>query len=296
MRRPRATGAILAMAGAIAAVLAPRAGRADDGIAPRFGDNQHFTVDPVVDGTLITGGAVFSLLLDAVLNSGEIKPTIPGSPDVVNSFDRSAITQTVNPHAGTYSNYGLWTAYAFAILDPILSGVRDGRSAMLVDALMYAESITMTWTLTAATKIAVRRPRPIDYTTCAESTTGSCTSNTDLQLSFFSGHTADTAAITATASYLAFMRSGPRSPRPWITLAAGTALTGFVAYMRVTSGEHFPTDVIVASMAGAGIGILVPHFHRRPHYHHQELDAPPVWIGYAPALGEGGSITLGARF
>jgi len=46
----------------------------------------------------------------------------------------------------------------------------------------------------------------------------------------------------------------------------------------------------MGSLAGAGIGVLVPHLHRRPHYHDQELETPPVIIGYAPAPGGGGSM------
>ena len=73
-------------------------------------------------------------------------------------------------------------------------------------------------------------------------------------------------------------------------------LTGFVAYERVRSGNHFPTDVIMASMAGGGIGVLVPHLHRRAHYHDNELEAPQVWIGFAPETRGGGQLTLGGRF
>ena len=69
------------------------------------------------------------------------------------------------------------------------------------------------------------------------------------------------------------------------------AATALVSYWRVRSGEHFPTDVIMGSVAGAGVGVLVPHFHRRPHYHDHELESPPVFIGYTPAPS-GGSLTL----
>jgi undecaprenyl-diphosphatase len=95
-------------------------------------------------------------------------------------------------------------------------------------------------------------------------------------------------AIGATATYLAFVRS-PHSPRPWITLGVATALTAFVSYERVRAGDHFPTDVIAGAMAGAAIGILVPHLHR-----HKD-EAPPVWIGVAPAPG-GGSLSLQGLF
>jgi len=281
-----------------AVVGAPSVVRADEAGPPHLPDNRHFTIDPIIDGMLITGGATFDVLLAMILSSNEIRPQPPGSPDNLPSIDRGTVTQKIDPHANTYSNVGLWTAYAFAALDPILSGVRDGRNALFVDAILYAESLELTGAFTQATKIGVRRPRPIDYANCSDPQTADpakC-SSTDMQLSFFSGHASATGAVAGTATYLAFARSGPRSPRPWITLAAGALLTSFVSYERVRSGEHFPTDVIMGSLAGAGIGVLVPHLHRRPHYHENDLETPPVLIGYAPTPGGGGSVTMQMKF
>ena len=96
---------------------------------------------------------------------------------------------------------------------------------------------------------------------------------------------ATTAAVAATASYLAFARA-PGTPRPWITMGVGAAVTTVTCVGRVRSGEHFPTDVIAGAMAGFGIGILVPHSHR--------AEAPtqrPIWIGAAP-IDDGGIITV----
>jgi undecaprenyl-diphosphatase len=274
--------------------LGPELGaRAEEAPPPRLPDNQHFTVDPVVDGVVIVGGATFDVMLNLILSTGEIKP-LPPSADAEThllSIDRIAVTQTPSGNASKYSNIGLAAACAYAVIDPLVSGVRDGRRALAVDGIMYAESIAITLALTDITKIAVRRPRPVDYAACSGMTTTSECTQTDVQLSFFSGHASTTAAITATATYLAFIRSSWRRPRPWLTLAGGTALTALVSYWRVRSGEHFPTDVIMGATAGAGVGVLVPHFHRRPHYHDHEFEAPPVIIGYAPAPG-GGAMTL----
>ncbi len=275
------------------ALLSAAPASAADPSAP-LGEGQHFVVDPVSDGLLIAGGGGFSILLSLVLGTGEIQPTTPGNPNLLLSIDRGAVTQTIDKNAATYSDVALYTAVGYAVLDSVLSGFRDGGDALLVDAVMYAESVSLTEALTDITKIAVRRPRPIDYVNCWNFQTnqpigtGSCRSSTDLELSFFSGHAATVASIGATATYLAFVRS-PRTPRPWITLGAATALTAFVSYERVRSGNHFPTDVIAGSMAGAAVGVLVPHLHR-----HKE-EPPPVWIGAAPSPG-GGSVTLGGVF
>jgi membrane-associated phospholipid phosphatase len=273
----------------------PPSGRA----SPELEEGQHFTLDPVSDGALTAGGFGFAFLLGAVLSTGEISPPAPsvGASSLL-PIDRVAVTQKIDPHAATYSNIGLYTAIAFAVADPVLSGVRDGTDALLVDAFMYAESGSLAMTLTDITKIAVRRPRPIDYINCppVKNSNGSGTmanpgpgcNSTDLGLSFFSGHAAGVAAIGATATYLAFIRS-PHSPRPWITLGVATALTAFVSYERVRAGQHFPTDVIAGSMAGAAIGVLVPHLHR-----HKE-EAVPVWVGVTPAPA-GGSLSVTGCF
>jgi hypothetical protein len=292
-------GLLFASVAAITIASAPARARADDPTPesiPHLGDGEHFTIDPVVDGVLIAGGIGFTELLGLVLSTGEIRPVPPGDWHKLLSIDRGAVTQTIDPNANLYSNIGLYAAYGYAVLDPILSGVRSGRRAALVDAIMYGESIALTQAFTLATKIGVRRPRPIDYVNCGDgSTTGGC-ADTDLQLSFFSGHASTTGAISATATYLAFVRSGPRQPRPWITLGVGLALTAFVSYERVRSGEHFPTDVIMGSMAGAAIGVLVPHFHHRPHIQERSYCAPPVWIGFEPRSNGSGAFTLSGRF
>ena len=296
MKTSRVLGPVVAATVLLASIRARAQEEPSLKAVPHLAEGEHFTVDPVVDGLLIVGGATFAEILSLILSTGEIKPTPPGKPETLLSIDRVAITQTIDPNAGMRSNFGVYGAYAYAVLDPILSGVRSGPRAALVDGVMYAESIAITQAFTGATKIGVRRPRPIDYQHCQVSTTGEC-ANTDMQLSFFSGHASTTGAISATATYLAFIRSGPRAARPWITLGVGTLLTTFVSYERVRAGEHFPTDVIMGSLAGAGIGVLVPHFHHRPHYEEKSYCAPPVWIGFQSIPGgTGGAVTLGGGF
>jgi undecaprenyl-diphosphatase len=262
--------------------------------APALEPGQHFVLDPVADGAVTAVGFGFSFLLGEVLSTGEITPpTISVPASSLLSIDRSAVTQTIDTSAATFSDVGLYSAIGFAVLDPVLSGFRDGWDAALVDGFMYAESGSLALMLTDVTKIAVRRPRPIDYIRCPVQPDGEPNANpdcksTDLGLSFFSGHAAAVSSIGATATYIAFVRD-PHSPRPWITLLVSTALTSFVSIERVRAGEHFPTDVIAGALAGAGIGVLVPHLHR----HIQE--APPVWVGVESVPG-GGTVGLQGRF
>lgn len=244
--------------------------------------NAPFQIDAISDGALIAAGAGYGGVLELILSTGEIRPQRPVDPSALLGIDSIAVKQTFDPGASTRSNYGLYAALAFAVVDPILSGFRDGRSAALVDAVLYAESLSLTFALTDLAKIAVRRPRPSAYVAQAQldqkyGPNGPSITDTDQSLSFFSGHAAICAATTATASYLAFTRA-PGTWRPWVTLIAGTLLTAGVGYERVRAGAHFPTDVIAGALAGAGVGLIVPHLHRRATVAHQS-----VWIGLGPA-------------
>jgi membrane-associated phospholipid phosphatase len=71
-------------------------------------------------------------------------------------------------------------------------------------------------------------------------------------------------------------------------MGVGAALTTFVSVERVRGGAHFPTDVIAGAIAGAGIGIIVPHLHRS-----EELKQRRVWVGYTPESNAGGTVQLG---
>jgi hypothetical protein len=256
--------------------------RADDPEA----DRGHLTVDPVADGAVIATGAGFSTLLGLVISTGEIQPLKAGSESALLGIDRIAVTQKIDPNAGLYSDIGLYGAVGFAALDSLSSGLQHRWNATLVDAVMYSESLTLALAFDDIVKIAVRRPRPIDY--APENANN--TTNTDLALSFFSGHAAVVAAMSATATYLAFVHS-PRSPRPWITLAAGTLLTAFVGYERIRAGEHFPTDIMMGALGGAATGVLVPHMHRT------KSASAPVWIDLAPASrGTGASLGVHGLF
>jgi membrane-associated phospholipid phosphatase len=255
-----------------------------------------FAADPVSDGAIIVGAAAFAGILDLINGTGEVRPQ-QISPTFERSqllgIDRGAILQAVDPHARTYSNIGLATAVGYALLDPILSGVREQSvQAGLVEALIYAEAMSLTWGVTNLTKIAVRRPRPrayIDAVAHRGDPTYSA-SDTDSSLSFFSGHASLTASIAATATYLAFVRS-PGTPSPWFTLGASVALTTFVSVERVRAGAHFPTDVIAGAIAGSGIAVLVAHLHRN-----EQAEPRRFWLGFAPEGSGGGSIQAGGAF
>ncbi len=268
--------------------------QADDGTVPTSVDV--FEVDPVADGSMILGAAAFASLLDLIESTGEIRPQ-QIAPDFdrgkLLSIDRGAISQNIDPGARRVSNVGLGLAAGYAVLDPILNGFRakSVRTAV-VDAMLFAEAMSLTWGVTNLAKIAVRRPRPRAYIDAEANRDDLTYSNTvtDSSLSFFSGHASMTASISATATYLAFARS-PGTAWPWVTLGASTALTTCVSIERVRAGAHFPTDVIAGSTAGAVVGTLVTHLH-----HRVSKEPVQLWIGFEPAGASGGVGRVGGVF
>ena len=257
-----------------------------------------FDSDPLADGAIIGISLGAAGLLSLINGTGEVRPQqVPQNFDRQNllGIDRGALSQNVDGNAATYSSFGLYAAVAFAVVDPILTGFReDSLQAGLVDGVMYAETMSLTYGITNFVKVAVRRPRPSAYLEAEanKNNPNYANTNTDSSLSFFSNHASMVASVGATATYLAFARSRSLL-RPMITLVLATAVTTFTSIERVRAGEHFPTDVIAGSIAGAGVGIIVPHLHRS-----EDIKQRRMWVGFAPVErgAEGGSLTLSGYF
>jgi undecaprenyl-diphosphatase len=267
---------------------------------PKVPGRVTFDIDPIADGVIIGISFGFTLVLSQLKSTGEIRPQ-----QIARDFDRNdllpidqpVVTAKHHASAGTWSNVGSTAAIVYAVVDPMLSAYREqSLQTGLVDLMLYAETLALTQATTNLVKLAVRRPRPTAYREAEANRDNPDYSNvvTDSALSFFSGHAATTASLSATATYLAFARS-PSSWRAWVTLVAGTSVTTFVSVQRVRAGKHFPTDVIAGAVAGAGIGIMVPHLHRTA-----EVRQLPVWVGYAPGARElgrpSGTLTINGVF
>jgi len=204
-----------------------------------------YKLDWITDGGLVGMSAGFLLFSQMLIRSGALSPQAPEDPDLLPDLDRHfAQEDTARNWHRHLSDAGAGFALSYALLDGIFSGPEE--------ATLYLESALLNLSLANLVKLSARRPRPRSYLDGANT-------ETDSALSFYSGHTALTAGLSATASYLAFQRS---SRWRWYTLAGGLFLTALVGSQRVQAREHFPTDVFAGALMGSGIGLLLPHLHR----------------------------------
>ncbi len=177
-------------------------------------------------------------------------------PSKINSFDRGAVYNNSST-AREYSNYALFSG---ALLPLYFLTNHHTRADFFPLLIMGTEVFTITSTLTLNSKFAFNRTRPLAY-----NPTFSNELRTDetSKLSFFSGHTAQTAGFSffmakVITDYHPNMRTGGKIGI-WSFAVALPAVTG---YFRIKGGKHFNSDVITGFAVGATIGWLVPQLHK----------------------------------
>jgi membrane-associated phospholipid phosphatase len=146
----------------------------------------------------------------------------------------------------------------------------NGSPKSLTPAIIVGESILASSALNQLTKSILRRPRPFTYAN------GSASGEADR--SFYSGHT--TMAFAAVTSSLIMLRElHPDSSAPLWLGALGLAGATTVGALRVTSGQHFPTDVLVGALTGIAVGWAVPMLHKKAPNLKLSVGASGVAIG-----------------
>lgn len=133
----------------------------------------------------------------------------------------------------------------------------------LVPAVIVAESGLLASGLTNTVKELVRRPRPYLYDPVLADR---YTPGPDDRLSFWSGHTANMAALTFSAACVV-QRSDAAPGMKTATWATAAAVPACMGLLRMRAGRHFPTDVLAGYAIGAAVGFLVPYVHRTQEKH-----------------------------
>jgi len=148
------------------------------------------------------------------------------------------------------------------LLLPFLTALTSRSSRIIKeDMIMYFESALVTQGLIELTKSIVNRPRPYAYRAA-----DGATLSRNASRSFISGHSA-AAFQGAVFAATVFQKRNPDSPLIIPVWAAGLTLATATAVFRVTSGNHFPSDVLAGAVVGSLIGWLIPTLHTKDTLH-----------------------------
>jgi hypothetical protein len=163
--------------------------------------------------------------------------------DEVNFFDKNALYA----YDQTQKDYSDYTAYATLLTAGWLAYDNEEfwTNMLVLSEVLIAQDAVGKWT-----KSLSKRYRPLAYDDNLEM--DKRTQKNSLR-SFYSLHTS-TAFAAATFGYFLRYQSVGHSWSYGLALYGTAAATG---YLRVTSGQHFPTDVMVGALAGSAISYFI---------------------------------------
>jgi len=173
----------------------------------------------------------------------------------INGFDRFFMF-SYNETLDKISDYGV---YGMLIL-PALSIIGNFNAhTLLTYGIMYTEAFLLTYGTKDLLKNCINRFRPYMYEGGIPNGLES-----DFHNSFPSGSTS-LAFLAATFLTTTFSMEHPESKWKLPIIIGSYTLAVSVATMRITSGSHFMTDVLVGAAIGSFYGWVIPFLHQRQH-------------------------------
>ncbi len=170
----------------------------------------------------------------------------------INSFDRGAVRSF---RGATASDIAMGVSVAMPF---ILLADRKLREEWKAIGVMWGETLLLQSGVNGIVKSLTKRTRPYVYD---PNTPLDRKTDRDARLSFYSGHTGTSAAMSFLTARILSDRVSDKRTRIVIWSAAAV-YPAVVGILRVESGRHFPSDVIAGYLVGATIGYVVPGLHR----------------------------------
>jgi len=161
----------------------------------------------------------------------------------INSFDRCAASW----YNSDFDKASDFTLLAGALI-PVFVSLDKNDTKFVEDMLIYGEILALQAGVAAWSKALVKRERPYMYN---EDVLEQKKTDEDAQFSFYSLHTSTAFSAATYGSYLYEKKGGDNPTFFW---AANLTLASLTAGLRIASGEHFPTDVIVGALVGSSLG------------------------------------------
>ena len=218
---------------------------------------------PAIDGPLVVSAGAYAISSLWLLPDRPVLAVdVTGEPL---AFDRGPagkpegdgavpLASDAFSYGGTF--VGLIAAPVYGALDVGPDGSRGGARGALTHGVIFAESVTLTVTLTDIIKTASRRPRP--YTRAP----GFEWEEADDQMSFPSGHTSTSGALSFSFTHQIVRTQDLSVGGRVAAYGIATAYTATTGALRVSAAKHYPSDVLIGGLLGATMGIVVPELHR----------------------------------
>ena len=215
---------------------APETARAVDLMRPLDGGERvPFRIVPAIDLALMGLG----LSVVAGLKFTAAPPPADRPPETLWDLDAPIVTWGVHDEALWTSDLAVSTAVAAATADAAVSAGRDDVEAGAVKFTLYAQSVMTTLALTEIAKQSFQRPRPCTHQPARRLRPhlGCGPDDKDAYLSFFSGHSATAAALSATATTLSYGDDG-FGTRTAVTLAACSSAARLARSSRICTARR----------------------------------------------------------
>lgn len=217
--------------------------------------------DGIISATLLAGATSYFILQqnNTPLTSSDISGLNPGS---IHPFDRNTAA-VYNPNHAKISKQiaavGVIGAVGMQGITVLAASAfsQSYKNHVAIAASMWIQTNIAAYVGAGISKSMTHRVRPFVYNANVpfdEKVT------VDAQQSFFSRHTALTAANTFLAAHVVSSYYTPSS-FTYSVWTAAALIPAAVGYFRVSSGEHFPSDVIAGYTYGAACGLIIPFVH-----------------------------------
>lgn len=249
-------------------------GQQNDSVSNENKSKQHvYRVKWYIDAPIIVGGLVSNYYGVRVLKGkkGIDEATVLTlTPEDVPKFDRGATRQ--NPaFAETAMHMSDISLTTTIILPSLLLFDKKIRQDALRIGVIYLTTISLMSNCYSWGVGRINRYRPYVYNPneSIERRTRNGSKN-----SFYGGH----AAAAATCSFFAakvFADYHKGSKLVPVLYGLAVIPPAITAYYRYKAGMHFPSDLIVGTIAGAAIGIVVPELHK-PRKKNKNMSFDPV--------------------
>ena len=238
---------------------------------------QPFALNPVNDGIQLSVGALLSgsaLVCDKFVH---LKKNDYNPDDWKREYIPELEQIFMRPYSKPLHVVGTVTVGA-AMLTPALFAILPS-SEWLTIGTMYAETLLLANGIKEWTKLLVYRARPYMY---FDGYPQDKVDDGDWNCSFPSGHT--TLAFAGAAfTTMVFCQCFPDSNWNYAVAGVSFGLAALTGALRMASGNHFFTDVLVGAVIGTACGFAVPYMHTKTFYGKFEKKSGSARAAVTPA-------------